>query len=1131
MACIMTSIPSFVILAAAAIMCLSVVPTHGGAPSRRVVDLSGAGWRLWLDRKAAWQEDALLPPPVDIARLPSHAPSGGWESLRDKPLDVSTPGTVEGYLWDEIGDYVGVSWWSREVELPAIAAGMRVILQFEAVRLRAEVFMNERLVGYDAVGNTPFECDITDAVAAGKVNQLAVRVTDPGGNFDWMDFDAHHWGRQTIPASHGFGGVTGSVRVLIVEPVFVQDIFVRNKPDITAVDVEVIVRNTTASAVTRALSIEVLDRAEPARRLFSQTWNDVTLAPGETTIVKSVSAPAARPWSPDDPQLHVCRVTLGEGDQAERRFGFRWFAPEGIGSDAVFRLNGRRIVLRSAISWGFWPGNGITPTREMAEKQIRAAKALGLNMLNFHRCIGQPVVLDAADELGLLYYEEPGGYTAHGGDERCFRFAREKLLRMVRRDRSHPSLVIYSMINEETNPPQERHRQDMADAHRLDPSRTITYTSGWNKAGDDPTKLHMRPYDDRPYTQGWTDEHHACGPGCYRDEHYRSSEDYYLRTQNKGEIVFWGEEGAVAAPPRLQLIREALGKSGNGWDGADYQAWYAAYAKYLADKKLTPWFASVDAITQSLGNVTYHYQGRAIENARLGNLTDGYVINGWECEKQENHSGIVDCFRHFKGDPAILAYYNAPLYVAVKLSPRVTRLPAELTVDFHIINERGLRGAFELRARATNAVGKEVWTGVWPVSVTGGETFGEPLKLGVKVSAATEPGRFTVRAALHARDERGAVASEPCAVGYDDAFLVDWKSRELPRNGAILETGSALSGFLREQKGLDLPAFTPQAGQLGFVVVGDMQPEPRVAIPRECLRAGDARDEGLRGEYFRGMKFAEPLLTRTDATVDFDFTDKGPDARVGPFDFCVRWTGRVLPTESGPHRFHTQSDDGVRVWVDGKKVIDDWNFHEPKWNSSSTIDLVAGREVPIHIEYFQGKAGAVMRLHWTTPAMFARAAELARELVRRAREDGATVLILRHADTWASLLGRERVVVEHGWMKCGEWWLGGGFFVREHPLFAGLPVNGAMDWEYQCLVHYGAKRFGLLLDGEEAVVGCVTGHEHKVATAVGVVPCGRGRIVLSTLDLLSTLNEPPGPADVGRSILCNFIAFAGKATK
>lgn len=81
-------------------------------------------------------------------------------------------------------------------------------------------------------------------------------------------------------------------------------------------------------------------------------------------------------------------------DADSRTFGFRWFEPTGIGKDAQLRLNGQRVMLLTAISWGYWPVGGLYATPEMAEKQILTAKALGLNMLNFHRSIGSPVVLE-----------------------------------------------------------------------------------------------------------------------------------------------------------------------------------------------------------------------------------------------------------------------------------------------------------------------------------------------------------------------------------------------------------------------------------------------------------------------------------------------------------------------------------------------------------------------------------------------------------------------------------------------------------------------------------------------------------------------------------------------------------------
>lgn len=1104
---------------------------RGDGIMRRTIDLSGEGWRLWLDREAAWKGDRLHVPPADIARLPVRGPTGGWQVLAVKGIDVRVPGTVEEHYWDEIGDYVGVSWWWRELAVPAEAVGKRVILQFEAVRLRAEVFVDDKLVGHDTVGNTPFEVDITDHVVAGRPCRLVVRVTDPGGNFIWKDVIADRWGDQRIPASHGFGGVTGPVRLLIVDPVHVHDVFVKNKPTITDIDVEATVRNATGGAFRGDLRIEIV-AANGGRALYDRTWPDLEFAGGDQVVSRSVSVPDALPWSPDDPNLYCCNVTVGDRDRAAVRFGFRWFAVDGVGEDAKFRLNGKRIVLRSAISWGFWPGNGITPTPELAKKNILAAKTLGLNMLSFHRCIGQPISLDLADELGLLIHEEPGGYTCGDGDALAFALAREKLLRMVRRDRNHPSLVIVNMINEEQKAPAERHRKDMADAHRLDPTRLITYTSGWAKDGDDPIKLHMRPYDGRQYTRGWYDYHHATGPGVYRDESYRGPREHGWHTDNWEEIVFWGEEGANAAPPRLERIQEALEGRPNGWDGADYRAWFGAYERYLDDKELRAFFPTVDDLTRSLGNVAYYYQGRIMENVRAGDTTDGYVINGWEAQKWENHSGVVDCFRNFKGDPDLLARYNAPLYVAVKLWNKVGRAPATVVADFFIVNETGVHGPHALTVTLRDPQHRSAWTNTYPVTVTGGDRYGELLASGIAIRADAGPGRYTVEAELRARSSGDEPDPDraPVASGRDEVFLVDGTSPPASARGAVVESTETIRAYLRSAGHGELPRYSDDLDALDYIVIGEHNPVPKAIVPTARLQTPDGAAPGLRGEYFRGIDFDEPVLTRVDPVIDLNFGPAGPDPEVGGQKYSCRWQGRIVAEETGPHQFHVVSDDGVRLWVDRRLIIEQWDQQAPRMDSRLPVHLKAGEAYDIKIEHFQWDGGASLQLLWTKPSMKAGADALLAGILRRVRDDGTTAIFVDRADDWAGLLAERGVIRYHGRMNHGLYWLGGNFFVREHPLFDGLPVNGAMNWEYQELVHYGRRRFGLLLEGEEAVVGCVTGHEHAVATAVGVVRHGKGRIVLSTLDILPLLGAPPGPADVARKVFLNYLRYGAGET-
>ena len=100
-----------------ALLSLAAADPAAAAP-REVVDLSGPGWKLWLDRTAPWRDDQLVPPPVDLAKQPVRPPTAGWDALAAQGRDVAIPGTVEQYTWDQIGDYQGVSWWMRTIELP-----------------------------------------------------------------------------------------------------------------------------------------------------------------------------------------------------------------------------------------------------------------------------------------------------------------------------------------------------------------------------------------------------------------------------------------------------------------------------------------------------------------------------------------------------------------------------------------------------------------------------------------------------------------------------------------------------------------------------------------------------------------------------------------------------------------------------------------------------------------------------------------------------------------------------------------------------------------------------------------------------------------------------------------------------
>jgi len=152
-------------------------------------------------------------------------------------------------------------------------------------------------------------------------------------------------------------------------------------------------------------------------------------------------------------------------------------------------------------------------------------------------------------------------------------------------------------------------------------------------------------------------------------------------------------------------------------------------------------------------------------------------------------------------------------------------------------------------------------------------------------------------------------------------------------------------------------------------------------------------------------------------------------------------------------------------------------------------------------------------------------------LLRRAQKDGATIIIADDADTWLDAMKDATPVTFKGTFKVGSDWVGGQYFAIDHPLFKDLPTNVALNWPYQTVIDYGRTRYGIRMEGEQLVAGCWQSVPMNLGTAVGIIPCGDGKIVVSTLDICSHLNDSAGPADVARKLFCNYLAYAGSTKR
>ncbi len=138
---------------------------------------------------------------------------------------------------------------------------------------------------------------------------------------------------------------------------------------------------------------------------------------------------------------------------------------------------------------------------------------------------------------------------------------------------------------------------------------------------------------------------------------------------------------------------------------------------------------------------------------------------------------------------------------------------------------------------------------------------------------------------------------------------------------------------------------------------------------REVVPTDRLHPSGLKVEYFANPELrGAPTLTGVDVTLDHDWGDRSPDAGIPADSFSARWTARLRPDFTETYEFTTESDDGVRLWIDGELVIDQW-ADQPPTRHSGSVPLVAGREVTLTCEYYENQGVAAARLEWQSPSV------------------------------------------------------------------------------------------------------------------------------------------------------------------
>ena len=142
-------------------------------------------------------------------------------------------------------------------------------------------------------------------------------------------------------------------------------------------------------------------------------------------------------------------------------------------------------------------------------------------------------------------------------------------------------------------------------------------------------------------------------------------------------------------------------------------------------------------------------------------------------------------------------------------------------------------------------------------------------------------------------------------------------------------------------------------------------PQSQLYPQADEIPFADGQGTGLSGQYFGKRDLTDPKAKRTDGQVNFDWGTGAPITGVGVDNFSVRWLGTVTPRYDGAYTFYTLSDDGVRLTVNGQRIIDQWNNHGPRQDSGQ-VTLTGGQKYDIKMEYYENVGGAVAKLSWSS---------------------------------------------------------------------------------------------------------------------------------------------------------------------
>lgn len=477
-------------------------------------------WLLATGNPFVMDDRPVSPPPgnpgADCPYVQPGFNDSGWKHLDlphdwgiEGPFNREAPGETAKLPWQ------GVGWYRKHFNIPGADAGRRFYLDVDGAMSYAEVWLNGHFAGGWPYGYASWEVDLTPYLNAGGANVLAIRLDNPPDSSRWYPGGGiyrHVWLVETPPIHVGHWGTYVTTPAISAAAATVKVRFtIENDGDSNAI---VLARNDI---------YELKPNGKPGRRVASLTTDHLTVAAHQAgTFEGELRVPHPKLWSLRHPQRYVVVTSLGQGgrclDVYSTPFGIRTIR---FNAGKGFFLNGQHVHLNGVCDHSDLGALGTAVNTSALERQIEILQEMGCNAIRTSHNPPAPELLDLCDRMGMLVMDEsfdcweagkrPNDYHRLFDDwsERDWRAE-------LRRDRNHPSIILWSIGNEvpdQGTPAGPRIAARLTRiAHEEDPTRPTTAACDHIDSGFDgfQTNLDVFGYNYKPFEYAAV---HRANPG------------------------------------------------------------------------------------------------------------------------------------------------------------------------------------------------------------------------------------------------------------------------------------------------------------------------------------------------------------------------------------------------------------------------------------------------------------------------------------------------------------------------------------------------------------------------------------------------------------------------------------------